>query len=107
MNQADLERLNGYDILHLARATRNAAFVEEYRKRNCARRNWDLCELDKVHAEIAREPCDCWACERYGLGGYCDFQCHPDFCPPQDWPGGECWCWVCDMGRYDGSAYEE
>jgi hypothetical protein len=28
MNQADLERLNGYDILHLARATRNAAFVE-------------------------------------------------------------------------------
>ena len=58
-------------LKQLAEATRNAAFSEEYSARNCASRFDDV------------ESCDCWACERYDLDAYHDFQLHPDGDYPQ------------------------
>ena len=88
-----LERLNGYELQYLARATRNAAFLEELRKRNCESRWHDV--SDKVRAN-----CDCWVCERYGIEGYSDFQLHQDVYPPKSsLDNGVCYCWVCEMGR--------
>ena len=78
-------------LKQLAEATRNAAFIEEYRARNCASR-FD----DDV------ESCDCWACQRYGLDAYADFQLHPDgYYPARYLADGKCWCWVCEMSRPD------
>jgi hypothetical protein len=84
----NLDHLDGFTLKHLAHATRNGAFIEEYRRRNCVNR----------YDEIA--DCACWACERYGLGAYYDFQCHPDGDYPEHClADGLCWCWVCAMAR--------
>jgi hypothetical protein len=37
-SNSDLEKLNGFELQHLARATGNAGFFEEYRARNCRTR---------------------------------------------------------------------
>jgi hypothetical protein len=83
------KHLDEFTLKHLADATRNAALIEEYRARNCVRRFEDF-----------RGECDCWACQRYGLGAYYDFQLHQDSYPPANClSDGVCWCWVCAMGR--------
>jgi hypothetical protein len=89
MKTASLDSIDTPTLKQLASATRNAAFIEEYRARNCASRFEDV------------ESCDCWACERYGLdGAYADFQLHPDGDYPQRYLADRrCWCWVCAMGR--------
>jgi hypothetical protein len=85
----------------LAESTHNAAFIEEYRRRNCVRRYWDIGDDScGVYAPLLAEPCDCWACERYGLDAYWDFHLHPDgYYPDQYLADGKCHCWVCSMAR--------
>jgi hypothetical protein len=90
-----IEVLNGFELRYLADTTRNAAFAEEYRARNCVNR------FDGNPSD-----CDCWACVRYGLQGYAIFQLHPDSYPPETGLYGKCWCWVCEMSQYDGSVYD-
>ena len=90
-----LDHIDEYTVRRIADATRNSAFLEEYRLRNCMLRVEDVDD----------SACECWACEEYGFRTYWDFHCHPDVeHVVTDWPGAKCWCWVCAMTRVEQAA---